>query len=547
MQVLHMRQILRRIPRIQVMRAAMGKRLGVLRSRGNPLLVAAAGMLLAFWVYWMAHEVLRGIGAYDFSTYYAAARALRLDPHSNIYSQAVLTASAAAGHVTRQPPLPYAYPPLGALVLIPLTLLPFGAAVYAWEAINLALWLATTVLLAVEMRALLAPVLGETATTPISGDTTRASRALEAARPTLVPLALAILVCLSWAPAMDTVAFGQINFLVLLPLALVPGLLRRGQDRWAGVAIGVAAMIKLTPLLLLAYLALTGRRRALFAALGTLLGLALVTVAIVGPRVALAALPQAMHVSAFDTSLGQNEALLGTVTLALLVLAPGAAGVIRVLEYAALAGLALWIGTVLWARLRSLRAEEQNASKNISRAFTELDSLAFAAALCGLLLVSPLAWLHHYLWIMPAAMLVLTVMLRRWLLAHERRRRAATCGLLFTLLAILLIGVPLPLGWERTPWLAEPHLFGASLANWLREMRGCGTLLLLGIALNGLRKADGAIERASPSGGRVAPEARIPYTVGGRALRGLLWLAGPRGLCPSQTYPPTDAKPERQA
>ncbi|HEX6820181.1 MAG TPA: glycosyltransferase 87 family protein, partial [Ktedonobacterales bacterium] len=328
--------------------------------------------------------------------------------------------------------------------------------------------------------------------------------------------ALAALVCLSWAPAEDTITFGQINFLVLLPLALVPGLLRSGRERWAGAAIGVAAMIKLTPLLLLAYLALTGRLRTLVAALGTLAALAALTIAVVGPHVAFAAVGQALHVGGYDASLNQNEALLGLVTLALVTTAPTAAGIIRVCEYTVLTALAAWIGTTLWVRLGN--AAPKQVKPKQERAFTGNDALAYAAALCGFVLISPLAWLHHYLWLLPAATLALAVMVQRWLLAAGNRRRPAARRLLLTLLASLMISLPLPNGWDRLPWLAGPHLLGYSLANWMHEIRGCGALLLLGLALGGLREVD-KTGAAGPSGAGVASTARIPYTVGGRRAR----------------------------
>ncbi|HEX6817138.1 MAG TPA: glycosyltransferase 87 family protein, partial [Ktedonobacterales bacterium] len=148
-----------RLRRQKTTRGGVRGRLLALRLPSSPWLLGVIGLLVATWVYCMVHGAQHGMGAYDFSTYYAAARALRLDPHSDIYAQNVLAASAAAGHVSQQPPLPYAYPPLGALLLIPLTLLPFAVAVHIWVAINITLWLVTTLLLAREIHALLMPTL----------------------------------------------------------------------------------------------------------------------------------------------------------------------------------------------------------------------------------------------------------------------------------------------------------------------------------------------------------------------------------------------------
>ena len=57
-----------------------------------------------------------------------------------------------------------------------------------------------------------------------------------------------------------TLYLGQINIVLL---ALVVGdVLGRRESRWRGVGVGIAAAIKLTPLVIVPYLVLTGRRRA---------------------------------------------------------------------------------------------------------------------------------------------------------------------------------------------------------------------------------------------------------------------------------------------
>src|SRR5258708_518416 len=90
-----------------------------------------------------------------FSSYYAAALALRNDPHANIYAESVIAHAGAAGNVLVQPPLLYTYPPLFAILLAPFTAVSFRILSRLWLVGNAALWLALTLLLAAEMCRLL--------------------------------------------------------------------------------------------------------------------------------------------------------------------------------------------------------------------------------------------------------------------------------------------------------------------------------------------------------------------------------------------------------
>src|SRR5439155_13505639 len=69
-----------------------------------------------------------------------------------------------------------------------------------------------------------------------------------------------------WLEPVDmTLHFGQIN-LLLLALVLADLALPR---RWQGIGVGLAAAIKLTPLIFIGYLLLTRRLRAALVATGT--------------------------------------------------------------------------------------------------------------------------------------------------------------------------------------------------------------------------------------------------------------------------------------
>jgi hypothetical protein len=452
------------------------------------LLSIAIVLTVAVWLYWVSSGPM---GTLDFSTYYAAARALRIDPHANIYSQAVFDRSGVDGHVSQQPPLPYTVPPLAALVLVPLTVFPFAIAARIWLAINAILWLASALILCTELRTVL-PVprfsgsIPAAALLPVNQSNTQSNTRTRISRiwrgwvedPAVLPLlVLMVPLCLVWGPAVIALSFGQIDFVVLLALVLALPLLRTHHDRWAGIALGCGAMIKLMPILLLIYLALIGRRRAAGAGLVTLIILALGTAAIVGPQTAWAALPQILQVSVDHASLSQNEALVGPVTYALTAVAPSLAGAIRIVEYLLLAALAVSIGVILWWLTHSSRS-------SVDRVANTAIFPPYAIALCGIMLVSPLAWEHHYVWVLPSASFVLVVALRSLLETrspHGFRRAAIQCGAAVG--AVMLAGANLPVGWDRTPWLATPHVLGQPVAAWLHELRSIGTLILLVLAV----------------------------------------------------------------
>ena len=122
--------------------------------------------------------------------------------------------------------LPFTYPPFAALVMVPLTVLPS--------------WVAALVMPALSCAALVA--IWRCCGTP-------RGHALA-----LVPLSLLV------EPVWMTLHFGQVN-LVLAALVLADLGLR--DHRWRGVATGIAAGIKLTPLIFVAYLVVTGQWRAL--------------------------------------------------------------------------------------------------------------------------------------------------------------------------------------------------------------------------------------------------------------------------------------------
>ncbi|MPY60140.1 glycosyltransferase 87 family protein [Streptomyces spongiae] len=194
-----------------------------------------------------------------------------------------------------------------------------------------------------------------------------------------VALALCLLALLE--PVRDTFSFGQVN---LLLLALVLGdawLLSTGRGRWAGVGIGLAAAVKLTPAIFIGLLLLARRRRA--AGLAT--------------AVAAAATAAAAWVAPDASRFYWTEALWDTNRIGRLAYVSNQSlqGVLARLAEPAEPSRAAWALVVLavlcvWAR-------------RTHRAVTAGDWTG-AFALTGLTacLVSPITWVHHLVWLLPS-------------------------------------------------------------------------------------------------------------------------------------------------
>ncbi len=194
--------------------------------------------------------------------------------------------------------------------------------------------------------------------------------------PVWTPLACTFLALLVFEPTLDTFSFGQIN-LVLLVLA---GADLRGLQtgtRWAGIGIGVATAIKLTPAVFIGYLLVTRRFRAAAVAAGTAVAATLLA-ALVAPDASVTFWTDALWDTGRvgDLAYVSNQSLRGVV--------------------ARLHGPATWwvaavgVTLVVWFLL-------------VRRA----DAVA-GFALTGIVacLISPVTWVHHLVWLLPALFLL---------------------------------------------------------------------------------------------------------------------------------------------
>ncbi|KGN39687.1 hypothetical protein N801_16075 [Knoellia aerolata DSM 18566] len=292
--------------------------------------------------------------------------------------------------------LPFTYPPFAAILAIPLAWVPFGVAGWLWTA---------------------AQVAATTAIVWYAG-----WRLLHRAGPWL-PLALAALTApMLWMhPVSDGIRFGQVNaFMVLACLMDLrrprPGLLRHVPP---GVLVGLAMSIKLTPGVFVIHYLVCRRWKEAATAVGTAVGVTLGAWALL-PEASFAFWGGALQDPArlgpnFGTS---NQSLRG------FLLRVGPEGFV---------GTAIWLVLVAVVGVFGYRLAREMWRRG--------DSIA-EVAVVGLLacLLSPVAWIHHFHWVVVVVLALLGA--QPW---RSRRR----------LVAGLVVGV-----WflMRMPWWGITYL-----------------------------------------------------------------------------------------
>jgi alpha-1,2-mannosyltransferase len=266
-------------------------------------------------------------------------------------------------------------------------------------------------------------------------------------RSVVTPVAVAAALWLE--PVTATLGYGQID--LLIALLIVCDLSRGDAAPTKGVLIGIAAGLKLTPLIFVPYLLLSRRRRPAMVALGTFAS----TIA-----VGYAALPGDAQ-RFWAGGLFLNSRRVGGCCIPANQSLRGA--VVRVdpsLGSAPLLGVALivGIGGLVLAVLASRRGDE-----------------AMGFSLCAItgLLVSPVSWTHHWTLAVPALLLLgMRVVRRRSTVAMAGLAAVALVG--FSYLPKLMAkpafapGRPLSIGWTLA---SAPYVLIGSVA--LAVAAGC--------------------------------------------------------------------------
>ncbi len=248
---------------------------------------------------------------------------------------------------------PFTYPPFAAVVMVPLALLPSWLAAALWTGASVGALAAVIVLV---RRALDRPAPGW-----------------------LVALLTGGAVALE--PVWQNLAFGQINtFLMLAVLVDLVG----PERRWSGVLVGVAAGVKLTPLVFVVLLVLVGRRTAAARA-------ALVFAATVAVGFAVTPGPSATYwtdrlvdaARVGPPALAHNQSVYGALTRLL-------DGTPPTWLWIAVAGpvslVVLVVGAAWWRRGEPV--------------------LGTCLGAIAMLLASPISWSHHWVWAVPVALVI---------------------------------------------------------------------------------------------------------------------------------------------
>ncbi|MEZ0163420.1 glycosyltransferase 87 family protein [Kineococcus sp. LSe6-4] len=255
--------------------------------------------------------------------------------------------------------LPFTYPTFSAVLSIPLALLPWTVAGWVWTGFQLLL-----------LHAIVGLAFG-----PLLA---RAGRWSGLAH------GLVVAACVWISPVGENIRFGQVNavLVTLCLLDLVKGAdgvrLGRFTLRWPrGALVGIAVAIKLTPGVFLVHFAVTKQWRELRNAVLAAVGVTVATFA-VAPEGSLEFWTSALlNSDRLGPNAGSsNQSLRGFVLR--LYLSDGAT-------------------TALWGVLALAAAV---AGFALARALHRRGDVVGEVAACGLvaLLVSPVSWLHHYLW-----------------------------------------------------------------------------------------------------------------------------------------------------
>ncbi|MBR7744267.1 DUF2029 domain-containing protein [Phycicoccus sp. BSK3Z-2] len=346
------------------------------------LAVAAAPVALRYLVFWPLDQ-----WQVDVDVYRSAG-------------VSVLTGRPVYAHLTEPPQLlPFTYPPFAAFLAVPLAMLPFGVVGWLWTA---------------------AQVVATTLTVRYAG-----WGMLRHAGPWL-PLALAAVAApMLWLhPVGDGIRFGQVNAFIVLAVVLDmvaprPRFLRHVPR---GVLIGLAMAVKLTPGVFLVHFLVTRRWREAGTVVASAATVTLLSAAL---------LPSAswdFWLGALQDSdrLGPNA---GTANQSMRGL------LLRV-------GLDGGVGTAVW--LLAVAVVGVLGYALARRTYLRGDPVG-EVAVVGLLacLLSPVAWVHHYHWVVVVVLALLGA--RPWV---DRRRAVAG-------LAVLVFFV-LRLPWWGIDWLAQP-------------------------------------------------------------------------------------------
>jgi alpha-1,2-mannosyltransferase len=451
---------------------------GTARDGARWLLPAGAALLVVVLAVWVA----------DFATHRSSMAAMR---DLLVYRNGGLIvrhiAPAYDGH--RASPLydwtglhgaQFTYPPFAAVVFA-------VASVLSWTAMRLAMTVASLAALGLSLWL-------------VFGGLGYAGRPRVRLGATLGVAALALLT----EPVQETLALGQVNLLLMLLVVadlLTASTLSNETRWWHGIGIGLAAGVKLTPLIFIPYLLLIRRYRQAATAAATFVATVALGYAVL-PRDSGTYWVHGLFLNAnrivFLGTRG-NQSLRGVLTRLAGSVASGTA------PWVVAAFLVVIVGLAVAAVLH-------RAGHPVAGMLT--------CALTGLL-VSPLSWDHHWVWVVPAIAL----------LAHLAARARGAARAAWWVAAGGLVGVfgAWPQFWDLsqaglTPaglfWYGPATYYATGDKPWYHEFHWHGLQLLAGnsFVLAGLAALVGLCVAAFRVGYRLDRSARVDAEAAGQLI-----------------------------
>ena len=309
---------------------------------------------------------------YDFNSYYVAAYATQkgLDPY-NDETLGLLAQELNIPKVTE-----YNYPPFNTLLFLPLSFLPYPAAVLAWRILNLAL-----VVLAVWL-------IYKTLALPLGATTV---------------LVIGLIV-FSYDPLIYNLAIGQINLVILLLITGAAYAWVRQRQVLAGVLLALAASIKIAPAILFIYFLWKGGLKLVAAGVAAMAAFAAIAFVALGEQPTRKAVAIITAFAQADNAWIANQSWRGFLARLFVgdeyihALYP-AATLERVMYYA---GILIIVALTVFVIYRSRRVG--------------LFHLEFALVLIAFHLISPVSWVHHFVWMLyPLVVLAVACLDRKHL------------------------------------------------------------------------------------------------------------------------------------
>jgi alpha-1,2-mannosyltransferase len=354
-------------------------------------------------------------------------------------SPSLLSGSLYAWHLSeysQQFALPFTYPPFAALVFVPLSWLPWALVRVLWQIASVAcLWW----LVRLSLKLIARDREGRAGLDPITEDVWR--------RRAMMCTALAI-----WTePVRTTLNYGQIN--LMLAAIVLAGMVST-RSVLSGLSVGVTAGIKLTPALSGLYFLATKRWAA---AIWSAVAFA-VTVGIAYAVSPAQSTLYWFHLLSQTNRIGPVGSAINQSLRAALSRSVGydvGSGPIW------LAGVLVAVVLLFFALRAAVRAGDTLAGVVSVQFFT--------------LLVSPISWSHHWVWMVPAVL---------WLLyGRAAGGRLVTITAIVWLVAVGSFVISFLLVLQSSIWVISRPWY-AALLGWVYPACGLLTLVAIGVALH---------------------------------------------------------------